>query len=102
MTIQLKGCLWRWKKSDQAGFAADGIGPMSYSLTLFQALATAAGYDPHIGPGSVCTSECVIPFAGKPKNVTSVVLIANGIAFGVSDLYYFPLEWPWDVASFVS
>jgi len=66
----------------------NGIGPMSYSLTLFQALATAAGYDPNLGPGSVCTAECVIPFAGKPKNVTSVVLIANGIAFGIMTLVF--------------
>jgi hypothetical protein len=56
---------------------------MSYSLTLFQLLATAAGYDPHLGPGSTCTTDCVIPFAGGTKSVTSVVLIANGIAFGV-------------------
>ncbi|PLW47161.1 hypothetical protein PCASD_02332 [Puccinia coronata f. sp. avenae] len=66
----------------------NGVGPMSYSLTLFQLLATAAGYDPHLGPGSTCTTDCVIPFAGGTKSVTSVVLIANGIAFGIMTILF--------------
>jgi hypothetical protein len=61
---------------------------MSYSLTLFQALATSAGYDPDLGPGSTCTADrCIIAFGGngQTKSVSSVVLIANGISFGVSN-----------------
>ncbi|KAI9631126.1 hypothetical protein KEM48_013262 [Puccinia striiformis f. sp. tritici PST-130] len=68
-----------------------GVGPMSYSLTLFQAMATSAGYDPDLGPGSSCTADrCVIPFGGngRTKSVSSVVLIANGIAFGIMTLLF--------------
>lgn len=57
-------------------------------MTLFQSLATAAGYDPVAGPGSSCTAEgssgrCVVPWAGGTKEVSSVVLVANGVSFAV-------------------
>ena len=57
-------------------------------MTLFQSLAFAAGFDPARGPGSSCSAEdasgrCVLPWAGGTKAVSSVVLIANGISFGV-------------------
>jgi hypothetical protein len=57
-------------------------------MTLFQSLATAAGYDPVKGPGSSClapdaSGKCVVPWAGGTKNVSSVVLIANGASFAV-------------------
>lgn len=60
---------------------------MGYSLTLFQSLAFAAGYDPTLGPGSTCspTGQCVLPWAGGTKSVSSVVLVANGVSFAVSD-----------------
>ncbi|MBW0518875.1 hypothetical protein O181_058590, partial [Austropuccinia psidii MF-1] len=64
----------------------NGVGPMNYSFTLFQALTTAAGYDPERGPGSSCAAEkCVVPFGGngKTRSVSSVVLIANGISFAI-------------------
>ena len=68
-----------------------GVGPNGFSLTLFQLWATAAGYDPLKGPGSSCTAadasgQCVLPWAGGTKSVTSVVLIANGISFAVRSL----------------
>ncbi|KAF8551739.1 MFS general substrate transporter [Imleria badia] len=56
--------------------------------TLFQSLATAAGYDPAVGPGSSCLSstasgQCVLPWMGGTKSITSIVLIANGISFAI-------------------
>ena len=59
-----------------------------FSLTLFQSLAFAAGYDPVAGPGSSCSTEsssgqCVLPWAGGTKNVSSVVLVASGVSFAV-------------------
>lgn len=65
-----------------------GVGP-GYSMTLFQMLANAAGYDPVRGPGSSCNSsnasgQCVVPWVGGTKAVSSVVLIANGASFAVS------------------
>lgn len=60
-------------------------------MTLFQSLATSAGYDPIRGPGSSCndadaSGQCVLPWAGGTKAVSSVVLIANGISFAVCHL----------------
>ena len=57
-------------------------------MTLFQSLANAAGYDPLRGPGSSCNAsnasgQCVLPWAGGTKAVSSVVLIANGLSFAV-------------------
>lgn len=59
-----------------------------YSMTLFQSLATAAGYDPLRGPGSSCSDEgssgqCVLPWGGGHKAVSSVVLVSNGVSFAV-------------------
>jgi hypothetical protein len=64
------------------------VGPNGYSMTLFQSLATAAGFDPVAGPGSSCTGDnssgqCVLPWAGGTKAVSSVVLVANGVSFAV-------------------
>ncbi|KAF7984748.1 hypothetical protein HWV62_11701 [Athelia sp. TMB] len=63
----------------------NGVGPNGYSMTLFQSLATAAGFDPTLGPGSACTptSQCVLPWGGGTKAVSSIVLIANGVSFAV-------------------
>ena len=66
-----------------------GVGPNGYTMTLFQSLANAAGYDPVQGPGSSCSAsnasgQCVLPWVGGTKSVSSVVLIANGLSFAVS------------------
>ena len=58
-------------------------------MTLFQSLATAAGYDPVKGPGSSCNAtdasgQCVLPWGGGTKAVSSVVLVSNGVSFAVS------------------
>lgn len=59
-------------------------------MTLFQGLATAAGYDPTIGPGSTCSSggQCVVPWGSGHKSVSSVVLVANGLSFAVMTLIF--------------
>ena len=65
-----------------------GVGPNGYTMTLFQSLADAAGYDPVRGPGSSCntsnaSAQCVLPWGGGTMAVASVVLIANGVSFAV-------------------
>ena len=54
-------------------------------MTLFQNLATSAGWDPAQGPGSTCTTseQCVLPWGSGTKSVSSIVLIANGLSFAV-------------------
>lgn len=59
-----------------------------YSMTLFQALATRAGYDPVRGVGSSCndanaSGQCVLPWGSGTKAVSSIVLVANGVSFAV-------------------
>ncbi|TFK43968.1 autophagy-related protein 22-like protein [Crucibulum laeve] len=71
----------------------NGVGPNGFSMTLFQSLANAAGFDPVKGPGSSCSAEdasgqCVVPWAGGTKAVSSVVLIANGVSFAVMTLIF--------------
>ncbi|KAI9467373.1 MFS general substrate transporter [Lactarius psammicola] len=71
----------------------NGLGPEVYSLTLFQGLATAAGYDPIRGPGSSCldqeaSGKCVLPWGSGTKAVNSIVLIANGVSFAVMTLVF--------------
>ncbi|THH11038.1 hypothetical protein EW146_g8182 [Bondarzewia mesenterica] len=61
----------------------NGVGPNGYSMTLFQSLATSAGYDPIRGPGSSCldadaSGRCVLPWRSGTKAVSSIVLVANG------------------------
>ncbi|KAH8982836.1 MFS general substrate transporter [Lactarius akahatsu] len=61
----------------------NGLGPQGYSLTLFQGLATAAGYDPVRGPGSSCrgqeaSRECVLPWGSGTKVIMTLVLTAIG------------------------
>lgn len=67
-----------------------------YSMTLFQSLANAAGYDPVRGVGTSCSDadasgQCVLPWGSGTKSVSSVVLVANGVSFAVRR---FPLVTP--------
>lgn len=71
----------------------NGVGPNGYSMTLFQSLAFAAGYDPSRGPGSSCSDEgasgrCVVPWAGGHKSVSSVVLVGSGVSFAAMTLIF--------------
>ncbi|VDB99551.1 unnamed protein product [Peniophora sp. CBMAI 1063] len=66
----------------------NGVGPNGYSMTLFQSLATSAGWDPVRGRGSSCldadaSGQCVLPWGSGTKSVSSVVLVANGVSFAV-------------------
>ncbi|KAG9317758.1 MFS general substrate transporter [Chiua virens] len=66
----------------------NGVGPSGYTLTLFQSLATSAGYDSTGGPGSSCvsnttSSQCVLPWMGSTKSASSIVLVANGVSFAI-------------------
>ncbi|KAI9447661.1 MFS general substrate transporter [Lactarius indigo] len=74
-------------------FGNNALGPEGYSLTLFQELATAAGYDPVRGPGSSCldleaSRKCVLPWGSGTKEVSSVVLVANGLSFAIMTLVF--------------
>lgn len=68
------------------GFLFNGL--LGYSMTLFQGLATAAGFDPVRGPGSSCldagaSGQCVLPWGKGTKSISSIVLISNGLSFAV-------------------
>jgi len=67
-----------------------GVGPVSWSMTLFQSLATSAGWDPSQGPGSTCTTseQCVLPWGSGTKSVSSVVLVANGLSFAIMTILF--------------
>ncbi|KAK0243386.1 MFS general substrate transporter [Armillaria nabsnona] len=80
----------------------NGVGPNGYSMTLFQSLATAAGYDPVKGPGSSCdaSGQCVVPWGGGTKAVSSVVLVANGISFAVMTMIFTTIGSAADYGSF--
>ena len=67
-------------------------------MTLFQSLATAAGYDPVKGPGSSCTAtdasgQCVLPWGGGTKSVSSIVLVATGVSFAVGRRPAHPVKY---------
>ncbi|KAF8874347.1 MFS general substrate transporter [Infundibulicybe gibba] len=71
----------------------NGVGPLGFSMTLFQSLANAAGFDPVKGPGSSCSApdasgQCVVPWGSGTKAVSSVVLIANGVSFAIMTLIF--------------
>ncbi|KAF9234356.1 MFS general substrate transporter [Melanogaster broomeanus] len=70
----------------------NGVG-LGYTLTLFQSLATAAGYDPVDGPGSSCltntaSGQCVLPWFGGTKAVSSIILVANGVSFAIMTVLF--------------
>jgi hypothetical protein len=86
-------------------YGTQGVGPLGFSMTLFQSLATAAGYDPVKGPGSSClaadaSGQCVLPWGGGTKAVASIVLIANGVSFAVMTLIFTTIGSAADYGSF--
>jgi MFS-type transporter involved in bile tolerance (Atg22 family) len=63
---------------------ANGVGPNNYVPLIFQDLATLAGHDPTQPGNQPCpnSEQCVIKFgAVKNYNVSSVILLMNGISF---------------------
>ncbi len=64
-------------------------GAISFIAILFHSLVFAAGYDADSGPGNPCkshsaSSKCVIQWAGGKMTVSSIVLLASSLGFGVS------------------
>ncbi|KAI0700603.1 MFS general substrate transporter [Cytidiella melzeri] len=71
----------------------NGVGPLGFSMTLFQSLATSAGWDPVRGKGSSCldadaSGNCVLPWGSGTKSVNSIVLVATGVSFAVMALMF--------------
>ncbi|KAG1831186.1 hypothetical protein DFJ58DRAFT_872185 [Suillus subalutaceus] len=76
--------LWSYDLYSNGG---NGVG-LGYTQTLFQGLATVAGYDPVAGPGPSCladtaSGQCVVPWGSGTKSVSSVMLTADGASFAI-------------------
>ncbi|KIJ31434.1 hypothetical protein M422DRAFT_185927 [Sphaerobolus stellatus SS14] len=83
----------------------NGVGPLGYSMTLFQSLATGAGFDSSLGPGHPCTaatssSQCLLPWGKGTKSVSSVVLVANGVSFAIMTALFTTIGSAADYGSF--
>ncbi|KAF8582953.1 MFS general substrate transporter [Ramaria rubella] len=83
----------------------NGVGPLGYSMTLFQSLATGAAFDAALGPGNPCgpttpSSSCLLPWGGGTKSVSSVVLVANGVSFAVMTALFTTIGSAADYGSF--
>lgn len=80
----------------------NGVGPGSYSQTLFQWALTGAGHIPDTNPPKPCTdsSACVVPWAGGTRSTSSVVLIANGLCFAFMTVIFVWLGSAADYGSF--
>lgn len=63
------------------------VGPLVFTLTLLQSLLFSAGHNPS-DPGQPCdgttSGMCVVPWLGGTISVSGVLLVANGLSFGVS------------------
>ncbi|GJJ14218.1 hypothetical protein Clacol_008480 [Clathrus columnatus] len=83
----------------------NGVGPLGYSMTLFQSLATGAAFDATLGPGHPCSastpsSACLLPWGKGTKSVSSVVLVANGVSFAVMTALFTTIGSAADYGSF--
>ncbi|PYH45458.1 uncharacterized protein BP01DRAFT_415720 [Aspergillus saccharolyticus JOP 1030-1] len=80
----------------------NGVGPGSYTQTLFQWALNGAGWQPGTNPRQPCTdnSPCVVPWAGGTRSVASVVLIANGLSFTFMTITFVWLGSAADYGSF--
>ncbi|KAJ5887997.1 hypothetical protein N7495_008038 [Penicillium taxi] len=80
----------------------NGVGPGSYSQTLFQWALNGAGFQPETNPPKACTSSsaCVVPWVGGTRSTSSVVLIANGLCFTFMTIIFFWLGSAADYGSF--
>ncbi|KAG8761940.1 hypothetical protein FRC11_012091 [Ceratobasidium sp. 423] len=69
----------------------NGLAGFNYGPSQFQNLLYLAGYDkaqpPYAAP---CEGDavCVLPFMGKVRDISSVVLITNGIAFAIQAVLF--------------
>lgn len=83
----------------------NGVGPLGYTQTLFQGLATSAGHDPIAGPGSSCTAsnasgQCVLPWGAGTRSVASIVLLANGVSFAIMTIIFTTIGSAGDYGTF--
>ncbi|KAJ5728251.1 hypothetical protein N7493_004581 [Penicillium malachiteum] len=80
----------------------NGVGPGSYSQTLFQWALNGAGHIPGTNPPQPCTdsSACVVPWAGGTRSTASVILIANGLCFAFMAVIFVWLGSAADYGSF--
>ncbi|KAJ1307194.1 hypothetical protein OPQ81_001309 [Rhizoctonia solani] len=69
----------------------NGLAGFNYGPSQFQNLLYLAGYDraqpPYTAP---CEGDavCVLPFIGKVRDISSIVLITNGIAFAIQAVLF--------------
>ncbi|KAG8706466.1 hypothetical protein FRC09_002395 [Ceratobasidium sp. 395] len=69
----------------------NGLAGFNYGPSQFQNLLYLAGYDQAQPPYSApCEGDavCVLPFMGKIRDVSSIVLITNGIAFAIQAVLF--------------
>ncbi|KAF9230061.1 autophagy-related protein 22-like protein, partial [Melanogaster broomeanus] len=98
--------LWSYYRKSYIYYNGDnGSGPYSYTQTLFQNIATAAGYDPVSGPGSSCLADTasgqrVLPWMGSTKSVSSIVLVANGVSFAIMTALFTSISSAGDYGTF--
>ncbi|KAF8530049.1 MFS general substrate transporter [Hysterangium stoloniferum] len=83
----------------------NGVGPLGFTQTLFQSLATSAAFDATLGPGHACgpetpSSACLLPWGSGTKTVSSVVLVANGVSFAIMTALFTTIGSAADYGSF--
>ncbi|KAI0684590.1 MFS general substrate transporter [Cytidiella melzeri] len=64
----------------------NGLSGFNFGPSQFQNLLFLAGYDPSQPPFTApCGSgtDCVLPFAGRLRDINSIVLLTNGISFAL-------------------
>ncbi|QRV89669.1 autophagy-related protein 22 [Ceratobasidium sp. AG-Ba] len=69
----------------------NGLAGFNYGPSQFQNLLYLAGYDQAQPPYSTsCEGDavCVLPFMGKVRDISSIVLITNGIAFAIQAVLF--------------
>ncbi|CAE6427906.1 unnamed protein product [Rhizoctonia solani] len=69
----------------------NGLAGFNYGPSQFQNLLYLAGYDRAQSPyAAPCEGDavCVLPFMGKVRDISSIVLITNGIAFAIQAVLF--------------
>ncbi|KIY62022.1 hypothetical protein CYLTODRAFT_459347 [Cylindrobasidium torrendii FP15055 ss-10] len=62
----------------------NGLSGFNFGPSQFQNLLYLAGYDPKDPPFvTPCGDACVLPYLGQVRDVNSIVLLTNGIAFAL-------------------
>ncbi|KAG1821615.1 autophagy-related protein 22-like protein [Suillus subaureus] len=64
----------------------NGLSGFNFGPSQFQNLLFLAGYDPSQPPSSApcgSSTDCVLPYLGKIRNINSIVLLTNGISFAI-------------------